>query len=72
MVYIDLEDETECFDSVKLYDGKNIRIGTIKKNPKVLLEFSTSIFFKKILDFVIYIQFALIEIEDLKALSIYW
>lgn len=72
MVYIDLEDDTQCYDSVKLYDGKNIRIGTIKKKPKVLLEFSTSIFFKKILDFVIYIQFALIEIEDLKALSIYW
>lgn len=31
MVYIDLEDEIECFDFVKLYDGKNIRIGIIKK-----------------------------------------
>lgn len=55
MVYIDLEDEIECFDFVKLYDGKNIRIGIIKKKFKVLLEFSIFIFFKKILDFVIYI-----------------
>lgn len=47
MVYIDLEDETECFDSVKLYDGKNIRIGTIKKKPQGIVRIQHFHFLQK-------------------------